>query len=54
MTTFQDIRLQCLRLAIDSVSDNTDVSSIIGISRRYEEYVNEQRPAPPSQNSVQV
>lgn len=51
---FQDIRLQCLRLAIDSVSDNTDVDSIISISRKYEVYVHEQKQAVTATQSVQV
>lgn len=44
--SLQEVRLDCLRLAIDSVSDNTDVDSIISISRKYEDYVSEQRIAP--------
>ena len=49
MMSFQDIKLQCLRLAIDSVSDNTDIEQIISISKRYEDYVHEQRVAPADQ-----
>ena len=46
------VRLKCLELAIQSITDTTDINSVISISKRYETYIFEQQTALEDQGPV--